>query len=532
VAPPAARRPGSAFGLLTVVPPTAAARGAAVPRDLIVLLDTSGSMGGEPLAQARKVVGAIIDTLSSSDRLEMIEFGNSPRRWKSSPVAADAKGQKEAHAWLRKLQASGGTEMRSGILEALRPLRAESQRQIVLVTDGLIGFENEVVQEIALRLPAGSRVHTVGVGSSVNRSLTGPAARAGRGVELVVGLGEDPERAARRLVQRTDQPLVVDVAVEGSAVKANAPRRPGDLFAGAPALIALELDPAGGALVVTGRTARGPFEQRIEVPPAHAATGGRALAALFGREAVEDLELLVAAGEPGHDEAIERLGLDFQIATRLTSWVAISTEKTVDPQAPTRSESIPQELPYGMSMEGLGLRSANAPFAVPTGLAAPMALQQAFSAKVASLSPAAPKGGGLVSTLGAAVHRLFRSKDEGLHDDVTESAPPEEQGELESAAAQLERRLRGKVTRRKGRELTIEIALDAPLDWAPPDDALLIAGGDLLTAIIDAARSTRAGSLTAKQTLRITLLVDGDAPASPDQLHFTIAGLTFVVELR
>lgn len=70
--------------------------------------------------------------------------------------------------------------MRTRILEALRPVRADGQRQIVVITDGLIGFEQEIVQAILERLPQGSRVHMVGVGSSVNRSLTAPAARAGR----------------------------------------------------------------------------------------------------------------------------------------------------------------------------------------------------------------------------------------------------------------------------------------------------------------------------------------------------------------
>ncbi len=110
--------------------------------------------------------------------------------------------------WLARLQAGGATEMREGIREALRALRADAQRQVVLVTDGQIGFEAEVVAEILATLPAGSRVHTVGVGSAVNRSLTGPAARAGRGLEVVIGLGEDPERAAAALCARTAAPLV------------------------------------------------------------------------------------------------------------------------------------------------------------------------------------------------------------------------------------------------------------------------------------------------------------------------------------
>ena len=181
--------------------------------------------------------------------------------------------------------------MKSGILEALEPLREGAQRQVVLITDGLIGSEDEVLRAIATKLPKGSRVHTVGVGSAVNRSLTQPAARAGRGVELVIGLGEDAEVAVKRIVARTNAPLVTEVEITGTAVKAVAPKYVPDLFAGAPALIGLELEPRGGTIVLRGRTADGPFEQRLEVKPMERGEGSQAVPALFARERVEDLEL-------------------------------------------------------------------------------------------------------------------------------------------------------------------------------------------------------------------------------------------------
>src|SRR6185369_282539 len=319
---------GRTFGLLTLTPPAAGQRPRAVPRDLIVLLDTSGSMAGEPIDQARRVVAALVDSLGPQDRLELIAFSHAPRRWRKDAVEATEPSRADALRWLAKLEAAGGTEMRQGLREALRGLRPEAQRQVVLVTDGLIGFEEEVVAELLTSLPAGSRVHTVGVGSAVNRSLTGPAARAGRGTEVVIGLGEDPERAAAALRARTAAPIVTGLEVAGSALVAVAPARLPDLFAGAPALVPLELRPEGGALTVRGATADGAFERRLEVRPAAPGSGSAALASLFGREAVEDLELRLAAGEAraAIDPAIERLGIAFQLSTRLTSWIAVSEE--------------------------------------------------------------------------------------------------------------------------------------------------------------------------------------------------------------
>jgi Ca-activated chloride channel family protein len=365
----------SAYGLLTVVPPSVEGAYRAVPRDLVVLVDTSGSMGGEPLAQAARVCAAVIDTMRDQDQIELIEFGSAPRRWKAHPVSATAAARGDAVAWLRALRASGATEMRSAIIEALSTVRPGAQRQVVLVTDGQIGFESQVVQAICDRLPASSRLHTVGVGSAVNRSLTGPAARAGHGVEVIIGVGEDPEQAAARILARTNAPLLVDLTVSGPALEEHAPSRLPDLFAGAPALIGAALRPEGGELVVRGRTPEGSWEQRLRVPALSEGSGNAAIAALFGREKVEDLEMRLAGGGDARetDEAVERLGIDFQISTRLTSWVAVTEEQTVDPGDPLRRERMPHELPHAMSAEGLGLRPAMASGGAPAPAMASMA---------------------------------------------------------------------------------------------------------------------------------------------------------------
>ena len=354
--PSSAAHNGRSFGLITVVPP--ASKMKAVARDLIFLVDTSGSMGGRPLKQAARIAAAMIDTLGKDDRIELIEFGSRPVRWKREPTLATRDGKKEAIKWLRNLRASGATEMRDGVIEALSPLRADSQRQVVLITDGYIGFEAEIIETILERLPNNARLHTVGVGSAINRSLTGPAARAGHGVELVVGLEEDAEKVADKLVARTAAPLVTELSIEGDCVHAIAPAQMPDLFSGSPALISLELDPKGGEIEVKGRCQSGDFLHRVDVPATTLGEGEQGLTALFGRERVEDLETLCAArGDVQEiDLEIERIGLDFQIATRLTSWIAVSEEQMVDPKDPGRKVRMPHELPYGTSIEGFGLR--------------------------------------------------------------------------------------------------------------------------------------------------------------------------------
>lgn len=361
--PAAEAHHGRAYGLLTLVPPEAQARMAPLPRDLIFLIDTSGSMSGDPLNQAKRVVAAMIDSLEEDDRLELIEFSSHPRRWKGEAVVATRDGKAEALRWVQRLNASGSTEMKAAILEALVPLRKSAQRQIVVITDGYIGFEQEILETVLDHLPVGARVHTMGVGSAVNRSLTGPLARAGAGIEVIVAPGEDAERAAKRLVARTVAPLVTELRVEGPGVVGTVPAHLPDLFQRSPVMIAAELNPDGGEIRVVGTLAGGErYEHRALAPKLALGAGNGAITGLFGRELVEDLEARKAA-EPGSQEIdpeIERLGLVFQIATRLTSWVAISEERLIPAGLKQREETMPHELPAGVSARGIGLRAAQA----------------------------------------------------------------------------------------------------------------------------------------------------------------------------
>lgn len=582
----------SSFGLLTLVPPAIEAKMNAVSRDLIVLLDTSGSMSGLPLDQARRFTAALIDTLQDQDSLELIEFSSSPRRWKSQPVSATASNRKDAQSWLSKLRASGGTEMASGIIEALSPLRQEAMRQVVLITDGLIGSEHEVLTAISQKLPSGSRVHTIGVGSGVNRSLTQPAARAGRGVELVMGLGEDVEVAIRRLLARTTAPLITDVELTGDALLMSAPQRLPDVYSGSPALLSMKLKASGGTLIVRGRTAAGDFEETVQVKALDRAEGSRAVATLFARELVEDLETQRIV-EPGRqvDSAVQALGLDFQISTRLTSWVAISEQMTVDPRLPRRNVSQPQELAYGMSAEGLGLRGASAGPAVsaapgmlrvsgarpsmpakstltgggPQKEEAEKAASTETRRRVLDLSSMAEEEPEMdMADDGAAGEELLRSEEQSPaprgaapKGAPSPAAPPpaepmQKDAKRDEAPKQKKRggfglgglvdrlvktvtgagkRIAGRVLRQHGNRLDIEIVLDRQLDWTPAKDAVIeLADGRTVKVQVNFSFTTSNGVYGPGLVLTLTLTTPGEME-KPTLVHLVTAGENVEIEL-
>ncbi|WP_169928436.1 VIT domain-containing protein [Labilithrix luteola] len=398
VARPAATSPHGrhGYGLLTVVPPSPDAGMAAQSRDLVVLLDTSGSMSGGPLTQAKRVVGQLIESLGEADRFELVEFSSRPTRYAHSPIVATREAKKKAIAWVMGLEAQGGTEMYSGIVEALTTLRAGAQRQVVLLTDGYVGGEKQLITLLHERLPEGCRMHVVGVGAAVNRSLSTAIARAGRGAEILVGLSEDAEKACRVLLDRTCAPILTDVTITGDALVEMAPEALPDVFAGAPLLAALKLNPNGGELVIRGKLARGTWEERVHVAPIAPSSGERAVTALYALERVADLEVRWTMGEEAKavDREIESLGVVFQISTRMTSWVAVDDAPSVDPQSGSRSESVPQELPFGTSLASFGLGSATLGFGgAPPAAAMPMSVARPMSAPVMQMPPSpAPRG--------------------------------------------------------------------------------------------------------------------------------------------
>ncbi|MBS2014486.1 MAG: VWA domain-containing protein [Deltaproteobacteria bacterium] len=371
-----------AYGVLSVVPPAPDAGHASVPRDLIVLLDTSGSMEGGPLEQGKRVVAMLIESLTERDRLEVIEFSMAPNRFTSSPVPGTKREKERAIHWVMSRRANGGTEMQSAIYDALKGLRKGAQRQVVLVTDGYVGGEEQLVALLHESLPESCRMHVVGVGSGVNRALATSIARAGRGAELLVGLDDDAERCAKALVDKTRAPVLTDVTITGDALVEHAPEHVPDVFAGSPIALALKLSPAGGEITVRGNMAAGVWSRKVRVPAIDPGEGNAAIVALFGREQVADLEVRWTIGKETRlvDEDIERIGVVFQIATRRTSWVAIDEDRTVDPRRGTQHVEVPQELPYGTSAQSFGLAAPSyAPVvdalrAMPLAASAPLAL--------------------------------------------------------------------------------------------------------------------------------------------------------------
>lgn len=514
--PHAAAHAHEAYGLLTLLPPSSPAL-ARQSRDLIVLLDISGSMQGQPLAAAQRVTADLIESLDANDRLQLIAFATRPEPWLGVPCFATEGNKAAALRWLMGLRAGGGTEMRDAILAALQPLREHAQRQVVLVTDGLIGFEAEIVAAIRSRLPASSRVHVVGVGSAPNRTLTRGAARAGRGIEVLVGLQDDPAPAARSLLARTAAPLVTDLRLGGTALLGVCPEATPDLFADAPARLSLRLSAEGGTVTVLGATAAGPFAHELSFAPIAPDSGEAIVSRLVGREWVEDLEAAIAAGEDvaANTERIERIGLQFGLATRATSWVAVDGAPSVDPREPRRLVDVPHELAFGLSVQGLGLRPAGAATRAMAMPPEAMSLGADGAARMLPPPAAAPRSRIVRREVGrdAGDVRKAKSMPEPampVHEQRAKDVGPLPAGSPPAGRAVLRLRDAGVWT----------FDVFGQVQWSLPSQVVLVfADGSEVVVDVVPERTTRAGAVAPGVAVRLVVRATGLAAAVPVRLR-------------
>ena len=348
-----------------------------VPKDVVFLMDTSGSQEGEPLAKSQELMRRFIQGLNPNDTFTIIDFANTAQALSTTPLANTAENRQRAINYIDKLQANGGTELLNGIKAVMNfPAAARGRlRSVVLITDGYIGNENEVLALVQRSLKPGNRLYSFGVGSSVNRFLLNRLAEVGRGTSQVIRQDEPSASAVEKFFTQINSPVLTNIQIswEGMGEKPEIyPIAAPDLFASGPlVLFGKKTDRAPGQLRIRGTLAGGTaYEQILPVNFAQSG-GGRqrestsvsatatdfgnpAVAQLWGRSRIKDLMNQMFGGETKSlVEAVTNTALTYRLLSQYTAFVAVSEEVRVEPDGSRRIVQVPVELPQGVSYEGI-----------------------------------------------------------------------------------------------------------------------------------------------------------------------------------
>jgi len=354
------RGPRGGFFTLMLQPPERAGAEDITPKELVFVLDTSGSMSGFPIEKAKETMDLAIAGLNPQDTFNLITFSGDTRLLFSEPQPATPENVRRAREFLAGRYGGGGTEMMKAVRAALAPSDSQDHIRVVcFMTDGYVGNDMEIISEVQKHPEA--RVFSFGIGSSVNRFLLDSMAKYGRGEVEYVGLNDDGSAAARRFHERVRSPLLTDISIDwgGLPVSELYPARIPDLFSAKPVIISGRYaNAAAGTIRLRGKMAGREFVRDIHVKLPDKEEQHDVLASLWARRKVDDLMSRDFAGLQSGDvaaavrEGITKLGLEFRLMTQFTSFVAVE-EKIITEGGQPRRVEVPVEMPEGVSYEGV-----------------------------------------------------------------------------------------------------------------------------------------------------------------------------------
>jgi Ca-activated chloride channel homolog len=345
---------------LILQPPARVPESDITPKELVFVLDTSGSMSGFPIEKGKELISRALDELYPGDTFNIITFSGDTQILFPEPVFPSAENIRLAKDLLHGRQGGGRTEMMKAIRTALAPSDSQDHVRVVcFVTDGYVGNDMEIIGEVHKHPNA--RVFAFGIGNSVNRFLIEGMAKAGRGDSEVVMLNDKADEAAHRLYERLRSPLLTDLSIDwrGLPVADLYPQRLPDLVDGKPLVVTGRYTmPSKGNIRLRGKRAGEDFVREIPVALASGGDQNNVLAGFWARRRIDDLMSQDWAGaqsgnmKPDVQKEITQLGLDYRLMTQFTSFVAVEDRVVTKDGKPQRVE-VPVELPEGVSYEGV-----------------------------------------------------------------------------------------------------------------------------------------------------------------------------------
>jgi Ca-activated chloride channel family protein len=350
----AERKNGKIYALATLLPPASVAGRDALrsPREAVFIIDTSGSMEGTSIGQAKQALQLALDRLQPGDRFNVIEFNSVTRAIFTAPTPVDPATLAKAKSFVAGLRARGGTEMKPALETALtRDAAPGFVRQVVFLTDGAVGNEGELVHLIRDRL-GDRRLFTIGIGSAPNSFFLTKAAQYGRGTFTFIGDVREVAEKMGALFTKLESPVLTDIAIAWPGEVEMWPREVGDLYAGEPVVVVAALDALSGNVIISGQRAGAPWSASL---PLSAGAHEPGIGVLWARAKIDALTDALKGGEsePEIRKAVVDVALAHHLVSKYTSLVAVDVTPTAPPGTVSTKSALPTNLPEGWSFEAV-----------------------------------------------------------------------------------------------------------------------------------------------------------------------------------
>ena len=346
---------GQDYLMASITPPAPDKLPPVPPREMLFVIDNSGSMGGASMDEAKAGLLHGLDTLRPDDSFNIIRFDDTMTQLFVQPMKATPDQIATARRFVNGLQASGGTEMLPALKAALadRTPDAKMLRQIVFLTDGDLSNEKEMMQAI-VQHGGRSRIFMVGIGSAPNNFLMARMAEAGRGTYTNIGSGEEVAARMTDLLDKLQRPAVHDITVTVNGAPLDLlPHLLPDLYAGEPLVLLGRGGALKGRLTVSGLIGETPWTQSVDLGDA---AQSPSIARLWASRKIADVEAARASSQTNDataDETIARIGLAYSLVTSQTSLVAVDETPSRAPGETLTKEELPLLLPAGWDFDTL-----------------------------------------------------------------------------------------------------------------------------------------------------------------------------------
>jgi len=355
------------YGLLMVMPPKAS-NAKSLDKEVVYIIDKSGSMGGVAMRQAKQALETALDLLTDKDSFNIIAFDNETSSLFPQSKNANSSNKTWAKHWLSGLNASGGTNMYPAIERALRQSENNgnktSYRQVVFITDGSVGNEDELLRLIDRDL-SNTRLHTIGIGSAPNGYFMTQAAKVGRGTYRYIGSINEVKQQMTDLFNQISKPLMKNIKViwPTSSVEMFPQQLP-DLYAGEPLLISARWaksikQPAPQLINISGELAATTWQEKMKITEGEKQDNNAgktvfdsSISQWWARKKIDHLTLLQRRSRTADESSelksdITRLALKHHLVSPYTSFIAIEEQVSRKADTPVAGKGIKNLMPKG-----------------------------------------------------------------------------------------------------------------------------------------------------------------------------------------